>query len=150
MSGDYGQRAASALDHLLPREHRIKAVARAFNCSLRTARYLLAGDHWTARRLSQASELLGDAFEAAFNRPASAWTHLHELHDISTRLARLEQRLEQMDGGGMARVAPDQGMAAPVESRAPAACGGEEPAPRDDQATGDGARRPGLPPQVPG
>ncbi len=149
MSGDYGQRAASALDQLLPREHRIKAVARLFKCSLRTARYLLAGDHWTARRLSQASELL-DAFEAAFNRPASGWTHIHEMHEMRARLARLERRLEQMDGGDNARVAPDQGMAAPVDSRAPAACGGEEPEPRDDSATGDGARRPGLPPRGPG
>lgn len=103
---DYGARAAAALDELLPGAHRDKTVARMFNCSVRMAQYLRAGQHWTAGRLSQASAVLGVAFDAALYSPTSSAEHYAEMADITHRLARLEARIAEVDRGGNAGLAP--------------------------------------------
>lgn len=113
---NYGNRAAAALDQLLPRPHRAKILARMLECSVRTAKHLLAGERWHHRRLTQASELLGDAFDVALSRPASNWTHQHETHDIKLRLARLEQDFE-MARREATRMASDQSVPAHLEGR---------------------------------
>lgn len=53
--GDYGVRAADAINHLVPGPNRDKAVARIFRCSVRMARYLRSGQFWSIDRLNQAS-----------------------------------------------------------------------------------------------
>lgn len=58
---DYGIRAATALHLIYPGRHRPKAVARALDVSLRMAKYLCAGRHWTVDRLSQAGRTIGTA-----------------------------------------------------------------------------------------
>lgn len=58
MTADYGQRAALALDRCVTGPNRDKAVARLFGVSVRMARYLRCGQHWTAERLTQASAAL--------------------------------------------------------------------------------------------
>lgn len=65
MTFDFGLRAGSALDQLIPAPHRDKTVARMLNVSVRMAKYLRAGQFWTADRLTQASAVLGAAFDAA-------------------------------------------------------------------------------------
>ena len=69
MTFDFGLRAGSALDRLVPGPHRDKSIARLFGISVRMAKYLRAGEHWTADRLSQASAVLGVAFVAALYYP---------------------------------------------------------------------------------
>jgi hypothetical protein len=96
MNGDYGQRAAAVLRGKLPRQHRAKTVAGLFNISLSMAKYLLAGDHWTTRRLMQASELLGDAFDAVLIAPENQFKRYIETLDIDARVARSEQQIEQI------------------------------------------------------
>lgn len=117
MTSDYGQRAAVALDQLLPGEHRDKIVARMFNVSLRMAKYLRAGQHWTADRLSQASALLGAAFDAAL--VSSDERHVSEMTEIAERLARLEEWRAETDRGGDAGLAPEASAAVEREGRAP-------------------------------
>lgn len=58
MTADYGQRAAIALDRCIPGPYRDKQVARLFGVSVRFAKMLRAGQHWTAERLTQASQAL--------------------------------------------------------------------------------------------
>jgi len=107
MAADYGQRAATALDLLIPGPHRDKSVARKFGVSVRMAKYLRAGKHWTAERFTQASAVLGDAFDMALSSPSSTSQHYAEMKDIAERLARLEARLEGMDRKEIAGLAPD-------------------------------------------
>ena len=73
------------------------------------AAYLLSGDHWTARRLVQASELLGDAFDAAFHAPPSSFQRSLETHDINTRALQLEKRIAEMDRRLALDLEPQQG-----------------------------------------
>jgi hypothetical protein len=113
MSADYGQRAATALDQLIPGPHRDKAVARLFGVSVRFAKYLRAGRHWTTGRLAQASVAFGGAFDAALYTPASDARHYREMAEIADRLARLEAWRAQMDRGAAARPPPPEGIPAP-------------------------------------
>lgn len=91
-----GQRAASALNAVLPARHRAKTVAQLFDCSVRFAKYLLVGDHWTGRRLTQASDVLGAAFDAAFSLPESNEQHEYEIKIFEIHYRRAEQEVEQM------------------------------------------------------
>ena len=109
MTADYGQRAGIALDRLVAGPHRDKTVARLFGVSVRMAKYLRAGQHWTADRLTQASAMLGAAFDAALYTPVSSATHYSEMAAISERLDRLEARFVEMDRGGDARLAQAAG-----------------------------------------
>jgi len=103
---DYGQRAATALDQLLPGPHRDKTVARLFGVSVRFAKYLRAGRHWTTHRLSQASAALGQAFDAALTPEAQ---HYSEMAELAVRLAQLEAWRCEMDRGALTRPAPQEG-----------------------------------------
>lgn len=109
MQVDLGRRAAGALNLLFPGPHQGKRIARAFGCSLRQAKYLLAGRHWTLARIMQASELLGDAWEAAFSRLTTGRQHNFEMTDIDARLAWLEQKLAEIDRREAARLASTTG-----------------------------------------
>lgn len=84
MSADYGQRAALALDRCIPGPHRDKTVARLFGVSVRMAQYLRRGQHWTADRLTQASE----AFKQFDNYIASP--------NIAARLDEMEAELRAL------------------------------------------------------
>lgn len=108
MQNNYGQRAAAALDELLPRTQRVKRVQRLFDCSARMAAYLLTGDHWTARRLAQASELLGDAFDAALTRPENSYQRHLEGQRMDAEAMRLETHIGQMHRRLYDVVAPQQ------------------------------------------
>lgn len=102
-------RAAGAVNHLLPGRNRDKLLARMFGCSVRTAQYLRAGQFWTVERLSQASRVLGVAFDRALYTPVSSAQHALEMDDIAERLARLEDRVAQMDRGSDAGLASETG-----------------------------------------
>jgi len=113
-TSDYGMRAAMALNHALPGEHRDKLVARMFGCSVRMAKYLRAGQYWTIDRLNQASAVIGDVFDIALS-PATDDKHYAEMADIEAlaeRLARLEANV------GTELVAPKVPGLAPQESEA--------------------------------
>lgn len=103
---DYGQRAASALDLLLPAPHRDKTIARLFGVSVRMAKYLRAGRHWTLARLGQASAMLGDAFDAALTPSAQ---HYSEMAELAHRLAQLEAWRAEILRGADARLPPQEG-----------------------------------------
>ena len=96
MTRDYGQRAAAALGEIIPDRQRTKTVARLFQCSRTMAFYLLSGNHWTARRLSQASELLGDAFDAAFSKPENSFQRDLEGQRMDAEAMRLETHIGKM------------------------------------------------------
>jgi len=83
--GDYGRRAAYAINRLVPGPNRDKAVARLFECSIRTAQYLRAGLHWSIDRLNIASKKVNgfDAYLAT---------------DLNARLDFLEQELAELRG----------------------------------------------------
>ena len=125
MDSDYGQRAAAALGEILPEQNRTKIVQRLFRCSRSMAYYLLAGNHWTARRLSQASELLGDAFDAAFSKPDTAFHRSLSHQDRDARVMHVEQLLDQMDRQIRVDMAREQIEQPPVEIR------GSGPVPED-------------------
>ena len=112
MSADYGIRAATALNTLLPGQHRAKAIQRLFDVSPRTAKYLLAGRFWTIQRLTQARSILGAPFDAAL---LSDELHLSEMQEITERLARLEswrEELRQPEGPNASDLSPARGEAA--------------------------------------
>lgn len=136
---DYGARAAAALNDLLPGQHRDKRVARKFGVSLRTAKYLRAGQHWTTERLSQASALLGKAFDAAIYRPASDEQHNSEMDEIAGRLARLEARFDTMDSGSPTGLASGSGAEAGEQSGEEGACRRMGPGRRATDRTGEAA-----------
>lgn len=114
MTADYGIRAARAVNELVPRPHRDKALQRMFDCSLRMAKYLSAGQFWTIDRLNQASAILGAPFDAAL---MGADAEQRELQDIAARLARLEDRFDEVVGTGATVISPPLGAAADRESR---------------------------------
>lgn len=101
---NYGQRAAAALDAVLPQRGRSKIIQQLFDVCPRMARYLLVGDHWTARRLTQASDLFGAAFDAALNRPVSNITHEAEMKILEAHWRRAEHEIEQMRRSRLAGV----------------------------------------------
>ena len=111
MTADYGRRAAAALDLLIPGPHRDKAIARLFGTSVRMAKYLRSGRHWTAERLSQASRALGAGFDVALYSPAPSAQHDAEMAEIAARLARMEACFVEMARGGDPGPAPTQGPA---------------------------------------
>lgn len=84
MTADYGQRAALALDRCIPGPNRDKAVARLFGVSVRMARYLRGGQHWTAERLTQASAAF-DEFDEYISAP-----------NLHVKLDRLEADLAEV------------------------------------------------------
>jgi hypothetical protein len=93
MTADYGARAGMALDRLVPGPHRDKAVARLLGVSVRMAKYLRAGQHWTTDRLSQAGAVI-EGFDAFIGSP----------EQILARIGELERELqairETLGGGG--------------------------------------------------
>jgi len=93
MSADYGIRAATALNLLLPGQHRAKAIQRLFDVSERTAKYLLAGRHWTIDRLSQASRAI-QGFDEFISTPN---IH-HRLDAMEAELTELRQHLKASGG----------------------------------------------------
>jgi alcohol dehydrogenase YqhD (iron-dependent ADH family) len=94
MSADYGIRAATALNMLLPSQHRAKAIQRLFDVSERTAKYLLAGQHWTIDRLSQASAAI-QGFDEFISTP-----NVHaRIEAVEAQLAELQQHLKTREGG---------------------------------------------------
>jgi hypothetical protein len=101
----YEHRAALALRSLITGPNADKLTARALNCSVRMAQHLRNGRHWTIQRLTQASAVLGVAFDTALSSPEQ---HYSEMTDIAERLARLEMRLAEMDRGEDARLAPEK------------------------------------------
>lgn len=105
MSADYGIRAARAVTLLVPSRHRDKMLQRAFDCSLRMAKYLAAGQHWTLDRLSQASAIWGAAFDALLLGDPDDY-------EISALRARLEDRVDDALVGEAAEViSPPSGAA---------------------------------------
>ena len=112
MDSDYGARAAAALGEIIPpKRHRPKVVQKLFRCSRSMAYYLLAGDHWTAKRLSQASELLGDAFDAAFSKPENSFQRQLEGQRMDAEAMRLETHIGKMHRRLYDVVAPQQSVA---------------------------------------
>ena len=104
MTADYGQRAAIALDLLVPGPHRDKAVARMFGVSVRTAKYLRTGKRWTVDRMTQARERLGEAFDTALTGAQMR----AETENIEQRIARLEAKLEALARRHDAQLAPHE------------------------------------------
>lgn len=93
MQDNYGLRAAEALDELLPKENRAKAIARLFDCTPRFAKYLLKGECWTVRRLAQAGEVFGDAWNIAFGEQQTEEKYKWREAEFEARLAVLEQKI---------------------------------------------------------
>jgi hypothetical protein len=94
MSADYGIRAATALNLLLPGQHRAKALQRMFDVSERTAKYLLAGQHWTTARLSQAGKAI-EGFDELISTP-----NLHARMDaMETQIAELQRQVRDKGDG---------------------------------------------------
>lgn len=89
-------RAAQALDAAFPGPNRNKAVARAFGCSIRTAKYLRAGRNWHEGRLAQARALLGDVFDIAFSEPLPIAQYKLKIQELEARLSRLERDIVEM------------------------------------------------------
>src|SRR5678815_1149880 len=104
-------------DSLVPGPHRDKSVARLFGVSVRQAKYLRIGRYWTVDRLTQASAVLGAAFDAALYSPVSSGQHYSEMAGIEDRLTRLEARIAEVDRGGNAGLAPPAGAETRPESR---------------------------------
>lgn len=102
MHANYGR----ALDALFPGANRDKRIARAFGVSVRFAKYLRAGNHWTLYRLAQAAEMFGEAWDAALSKPDTEFHFNLELQDLARRVARVEMYLAQMGDMGTAQMAP--------------------------------------------
>lgn len=101
LPSDYGMRAALALDELIPPPHRDKAVQRLFDVSLRMAKYLRRGQHWTIERLTQASRVL-DGFDICVASPERLHGLRMEMDELEKRLARLEQERLSENARGLA------------------------------------------------
>lgn len=83
MPSDYGQRAALAINDLVPGPNRDKALARIFRCTDRMVRYLRNGRYWSIDRLNQASAAI-KGFDAYIASPLHA------------RFSALEQELGEL------------------------------------------------------
>lgn len=93
MSADYGVRAATALNLLLPGQHRAKAIQRIFDVSERTAKYLLAGRHWTVERLTQASKAV-QGFDEFISTP-----NIHRrIETVEAQITELREHLKAAGG----------------------------------------------------
>lgn len=131
MTADYGQRAALALDRLLPSRHRNKTVEAMFECCPRQARNLRAGLYWTIDRLNRGSAVLGAAFDAIVAGLDPDHAHSIEMLEIAERVARLEDLVDDALVGGLAPVIPPSpgtaaaglGREMPPTERAKAAAG---------------------------
>lgn len=109
----YEQRAGDAVRVLISGPNADKLTARAFGCSLRMAQHLRRGRHWTVKRFSQASAVLGCAFDTLLT-PASSAEHYAEAADlrgITERLARLEEAYEAVASWNPAGLASGEGQA---------------------------------------
>lgn len=84
MPSDYGMRAAIAIDRLVLGPHRDKTVARLFGVSVRMAKYLRAGQHWTIDRLNRASETI-KGFDSYLASP-----------NFNARIEEIERELFQL------------------------------------------------------
>jgi hypothetical protein len=93
MYANYGQ----ALNVLFPGTNQDKRIARAFGVTPRFAKYLRAGNHWTLRRVMQAAEMFGDAWDAALSKPDSESNSMLEIQRLERRMAKVESYLAQMD-----------------------------------------------------
>lgn len=113
----YEERAGGALRALIAGPHADKLTARVFSCSIRTAQNLRRGRHWTIQRLTQASAVLGAAFDQALYSPVLGEEHYAEMAEITDRLARLEARIAEMDRGGDTGLAPTTWQSTRAESR---------------------------------
>lgn len=91
MMSDYGMRAATALDLVVPGPHRDKTIANKLGVSLRHAKYLRAGRYWNIARLNQVSAIFGSTFDALLGSSA---THYADMTAIAERLARVEGILD--------------------------------------------------------
>jgi hypothetical protein len=82
---DFAGNAGFALDLLVGERiavrNRDKAVARMFGVSLRMAKYLREGKHWTTDRLTMASALLGRDFDVLVIVPLRSGIGPDEIHD---------------------------------------------------------------------
>jgi hypothetical protein len=82
---DFAGNAGLALDFLvgqrIAERNRDKAVARMFGVSLRMAKYLREGKHWSVPRLTMASALLGRDFDVLVIVPLRLAIDPDELHD---------------------------------------------------------------------
>lgn len=101
LPSDYGQRAAIALDELIPSQHRDKTVARLFDVSVRFAKYLRRGQYWTIDRLDQASRLI-EHFDEFVASPEKMRGIRMEMDELDKRLAKLEQERKAEDARGFA------------------------------------------------
>jgi hypothetical protein len=98
---DFAGNAGFALDFLVAQriaeQHRDKAVARMFGVSLRMAKYLRQGKHWTVDRLRMASALLGRDFDVLVIVPLSSGIEPEEIHDrIDAVENQIEREIEQL------------------------------------------------------
>lgn len=95
---NYAQRAARALDALIPPRDRDKAVARLFNCSVRTAKYLRVGKAWTLGRLNQASTSFGGAFDRLlFGGPLDDERMRQEIVGLLKKVEEQDARIRQLE-----------------------------------------------------
>jgi hypothetical protein len=100
---DFAQNAGYALDLLvgerIAAQNRDKAVARMFGISLRMAKYLREGKHWTVGRLMTASALLGRDFDVLVIVPLRCGIDPEEIHDrIDAVGTQIEQEIEELRG----------------------------------------------------
>ena len=93
---DFAGNAGFALDFLVAQriaeQNRDKAVARMFGISLRMAKYLREGKHWTVERLTIASSLLGRDFDVLVIVPMRYGIEPETIHD---RIDEVENQIEQ-------------------------------------------------------
>ncbi len=89
---DFALNAGLALDLLIGEPNRDKLIARMFGVSLRTAKYLRTGKHWTVDRLKMASALLGRDFDILVIVPLRSAIEPEEVH---ARIDAVENQIEQ-------------------------------------------------------
>jgi hypothetical protein len=100
---DFAQNAAYALNLLvgerIAARNRDKAVARMFGVSLRMAKYLREGKHWTVDRLTLASALLGRDFDILVIVQLRCGIDTEGIHDrIDAVETQIEQEIEVLRG----------------------------------------------------
>lgn len=95
-------RAGLALRQMIAGPHADKRTAQRFGITVRMAQHLRRGNHWTIRRLIQAAELFGDAFEAALSKPDSDFSYNLEQQDYNRRVEKLKRYVHEY-GGQMAK-----------------------------------------------
>lgn len=131
MTDNYAVKAGDALDSLFSGPHRDKRIAQALGISARMARYLCSGNKWTAARIAQVSDLLGDAFEAAMHKPETDYNYNLRMQDMERRVLHLEEYIDQM-----ARLLDVSEARQPANSRSVGARGHEARAPMESHSRG--------------